>query len=162
MNSVFNWPGHGIIALGARLYLGVVFIMASIHKILDPGSFAVDVATYEILPQQLINLMAICLPYVEIIAGILLVLGVKSRAGAWLVAGMMIMFMVALAIALYNGLDMSCGCFASSTITEGDEISSKTILRDSGWLFLAVYVLVFDLKPIGLVTVFQNFIKDKV
>lgn len=151
------WKGHGCITLAARLYLGWVFIFASLHKIAQPGAFAMDVATYNILPLALVNVMAICLPWIEIVAGLLLVVGVKSRAAAWLVVGMMIMFMGALLIALYNGLDMSCGCFASSTIDAGDEISYKTVLRDSTWLFLGLYVLVFDHQPLGITAAMKRF-----
>jgi len=158
MRAFLNWKGHSIIAVPARVYLGMVFIMASLYKIAQPGEFALSIATYNILPLELVNIMAICLPYIEIIAGALMVAGVKSRASAWLIVGMMIMFMTALVIALYNGLDMSCGCFASSSIEEGDEISVKTIWRDTGWLLLGVYVLLFDNRPIGLTMVFKKLL----
>jgi len=152
VNRFINWRGHGFLALPARWYLGWVFAVASIHKIADPAAFAMDVATYDILPLQLINVMAICLPWIELVAGIALITGVKSRAAAWLTTGMMIMFMVALVLALHKGLDMSCGCFASASMEEGDEISWKTVLRDSGWLLLSVYVLIFDKAPLGMRT----------
>lgn len=156
MNTLFHWSGHRYIALLARLYLGSVFIFASIHKIAYPDAFAMDVATYNILPLSLINIMAICLPWIEIIAGFCMVAGVKSKGAAWLIIGMMVMFIVALLIALHNGLDMSCGCFASSSIQEGDEISHMTILRDAGWLFLGVYILGFDNQPLGISSFFKR------
>lgn len=156
-SGVLYWKGHPFLTLAARLYLGWVFIFASLHKIANPGAFAVDVATYDILPLALVNGMAICLPWIEIATGVLLVLGVNSRAAAWLVVGMMLMFMSALFIALYNGLDMSCGCFASSTMEAGDEISAGTVFRDSAWLFLGLYVLVFDHKPLGIFSIVRRY-----
>jgi putative oxidoreductase len=144
-----EWPGHGWLAFPARIYLGVVFITACAHKILHPELFAMDVATYQFLPLVLVNLFAITLPWVELAAGAMLIVGWRARSAALLVALMMLAFMVALASALAQGLDMSCGCFASNAVAEEDPISWMTMLRDGGWLLLAVYVLVFDRCPLG-------------
>ena len=57
---------------------------------------------------------------------------------------------MALAWALYQGLDMSCGCFASQAAAEDDPISWHTLLRDSVWLVQSIYVLVFDRNAIGV------------
>jgi len=150
MNRLLHWSGHAWLALPMRLYLGCVFLLACQHKIAHPGSFAVDVATYGILPLSLVNLMAIGLPWVELAAGVLLVVGFKSRAAASMVFGMMVMFIAALAIALAQGLDMACGCFASQAVQDEDPISAMTVLRDVGWLVLSLYVGLFDDDPIGV------------
>ena len=150
MNRLLDWAGHGWLALPARWYLGFVFLLACLHKIADPEAFAVDVATYGILPLSLVNLMAITLPWLELSAGIMLIVGFRARAAALMVFGMMVMFSVALAIALSQGLDMACGCFASEAAQGGDPISGMTVLRDMGWLVLSVYVVLFDSSPIGL------------
>ena len=150
MSRLLAWAGHGWLALPARWYLGFVFLLACLHKIADPEAFAVDVATYGILPLSLVNLTAITLPWVELGAGIMLIVGLKARAAALMVFGMMVMFIAALAIALAQGLDMSCGCFASQGAQGEDPISSMTVLRDVGWLMLSVYVMLFDDSPIGI------------
>ncbi len=149
MNRVLDWRGHTVFALAARGYLAVVFLLACWHKILDPGAFAVDIATYQILPLALVNPMAIVLPWTELCAGLMLLVGFRTRAAALLVAGMMAMFIVAISIALANGLDMSCGCFASQGAAE-DPISWRTIVRDGTWLLLALYVLFLDRRPFGV------------
>jgi putative oxidoreductase len=155
MSRITGWRGHAWLALGARLYLGAVFLLACWHKILDPASFALDVATYQILPLELVNLFAIILPWVEAAAGLMLILGFRARAAALLVAAMMVMFMVALTLALRGGLQMSCGCFASAGAEE-DLISGWTLLRDLGWLILALYVLWLDRRPLGLDRLFER------
>jgi putative oxidoreductase len=144
-----NWPGHSWLALAARLYLGIVFLAACYHKILHPDQFALDVATYQFLPLVLVNIFAITLPWVELGAGIQLVIGWRPRPAALLVALMMLAFMIALGWALHKGLDMSCGCFASGGAND-DPISAATIWRDAGWLALALYVLLLDKNPLGL------------
>ena len=138
------------VALFARLYLGWLFVTASLHKIAQPAVFAVDVATYQLLPIWAVNAFAIVVPWVELGAGALLVLGIRVRASALLMACMMVSFMVALGWALHLELDMTCGCFASQGATDEDPISSWTLLRDTGWLLLAAYVVVADRRPIGL------------
>lgn len=150
MKSFMSWRGHSWIGAPVRWYLGYVFIYACLHKIAHPASFALDVATYEILPLFLINFMAIILPWVELVAGIQLVVGYKTRAAAVLISGMMVMFIIAVAIALAKGLDMSCGCFASQAAQDADPISMLTVWRDTGWLVLSLYVFIFDGNPIGL------------
>ena len=154
MSRLRDWSGHAWLALPARLYLGGVFLVACWFKIADPELFALDVATYQILPLSLVNLQALVLPWVELLAGSLLVLGLRTRAAALLMTGMMTMFLVALLIALTRGQEMGCGCFAN----EGgdDPIGALTVLRDSVWLALAVYVLAFDRRPLGLDRLLQK------
>lgn len=137
------------LAVPARWYLGGLFVFASLHKIAVPHDFAVDIATYEILPLAIVNPMAIALPWIELAVGLMLLTGTRIRAGALLVAAMMLIFIGALGIALTRGLDMSCGCFASQG-AEDDPISWITIIRDSGWLAMALLVLFFDKGLVGV------------
>jgi uncharacterized membrane protein YphA (DoxX/SURF4 family) len=130
------------LAMPLRIYLGVVFIAAAWYKIADPGVFALSIATYGILPDSLINLMAIMLPWIEVLVGASLIIGLWTRASALVVGGMMIMFIVSLAIALAKDLHMSCGCFAAAEA--GDEINMGTLIRDILWLLGAAYLVAVD------------------
>jgi len=130
------------LALLLRLYLGGVFIAACWYKIAEPDAFALSIATYDILPLGLINAMAITLPWIELVCGVCLILGWWTRAAALAVAGMMVMFIVALASALARDLQLSCGCFASAEADE--EINAATMVRDLLWLAGAGFVLVVD------------------
>lgn len=149
MRRFVSWSGHAWLALPARGYLAWLFIAACLHKIAHPASFALDIATYDILPVVLVHPLAIGLPWVELVAGLALVLGFRTRAAALAVSGMLVLFMVAIAIALAKGLDLSCGCFASQAL-EQDPISGWTLVRDAGWLALSLYVALFDRNPLGL------------
>jgi len=136
-------------AVPARWYLGVLFVGACLHKIAEPASFALDIATYDILPLVAVNLVAIVLPWIELYAGAMLIAGWRVRTSSLIVAAMMLVFLAALWIALARGLDMSCGCFASQGAEE-DPISRVTVLRDIVWLGLALFVVVFDRGLVGL------------
>jgi uncharacterized membrane protein YphA (DoxX/SURF4 family) len=137
------------LAVPARWYLGALFVGASLHKIAEPGAFALDIATYDLLPLGLVNLAAIVLPWVELVAGALLLVGFRVRPAALLVTGMMAVFLAALVIALARGLDMSCGCFASQGAEE-DPISRLTVLRDLAWLGLSLLVVIGDRGLVGV------------
>jgi len=136
--NLIKWAVPAI-DFAARIYLGVIFIYAAWGKILDPYSFAVAIATYQMTPQSLINLMAIILPWLELVTGILLIVGFQTRVQAILINGMMVMFIIAIAYAVYRGLDMgTCGCFASEEAAE--EISMSTVWRDVRWLLIGMFV----------------------
>ncbi len=138
-----------LLCLAARLYLAYVFLSAALPKLLDPAAFAVDIATYQLLPLSLVNGLAIFLPWVEFITGVMLAIGLRARAAALLTGAMLLLFMGALSIALAKGLDISCGCFASGGI-EHDPISWLTMVRDLFWLSLSALVLFFDRGALGL------------
>jgi putative oxidoreductase len=149
MKRLWEWRGHAYLACIGRLYLGGLFLFACFHKIADPHAFAVDIATYQILPRSLVNVMAIVLPWVEFATGLMLVAGLRVRAAVLLASAMMLTFLAAISIALGRGLELSCGCFASQGALE-DPISFRTVLRDSAWLVLCLYVMLVDRVPLGL------------
>lgn len=129
-----------IALVAARAVLAVMFIWACVHKILDPGDFALQVATYQILPLGLVNLQAIILPWIELVAGVLLILGLWTRAAALVTCGMNVMFIVAIAMALAADLQLQCGCFASADA--GHEMSSSLIVRDAALLAAGALLVV--------------------
>ena len=141
-------PLHGWLGLLARLGVGGVFLAACAYKIWSPHEFGLSIATYEILPLPLINLMAVCLPWVELVVGLCFIAGLWTRASALAISGMMLMFLVALAIALSRDMQLSCGCFASQEAA--DEIGMATVFRDLALLLPALYVMIFDNGRVGV------------
>ncbi len=99
------------VTVGLRLLLGGVFLYAGIPKILAPASFAGTVVAYRLVPYFAAHLVAAVLPWLEVICGLLLVVGVRVRAAAaWLLV-LDLLFVGALASAIVRGLDIDCGCF---------------------------------------------------
>ena len=109
----YRRPSLKLVNFILRLGVGGVFVVAGALKIWDPTAFAGDIANYRLLPHELINLLAITLPWIEVAAGLLLVLGIWKRASAVLITLMMIVFLVAIGQALARGLDIRCGCFGT-------------------------------------------------
>jgi len=142
----------------ARLILGVVFIYASVDKILHPEAFAGAVYNYQILPDGLINLTAIVLPWLELLLGIALVSGVCLPGAAFLCNLLLITFLGTLVFNLARGLDINCGCFSTSQITSNRSMCLY-VIRDGIFLLLGLYLLsrIF----LGKSEAFTTSIKDQ-
>ncbi|MBU8932385.1 MAG: DoxX family membrane protein [candidate division Zixibacteria bacterium] len=97
-----------------RLAVGGVFIGASVYKIIEPGDFARSIWYYHMVPGNLINLMALILPWLELVAGLCLVIGVLYRGAVIAVNGMTVIFIIALSVAIQRGIDIDCGCFKAA------------------------------------------------
>jgi uncharacterized membrane protein YphA (DoxX/SURF4 family) len=125
----------------SRLLLGAVFIYASIHKIIDPKGFALAVYNYQILHDELINLAALTLPWLELLVGLCLVAGIWLPGSTAISSGLFALFVFALSYNQMRGLDISCGCF-STDATEGPA-DLWTVLSDILFLALSLYVTVY-------------------
>ena len=133
-----SWLTHPITAFVLRIVLGCVFIYASLDKIKHPDLFAEAVYNYQLLPEIAVNLVAISLPWLELLSGILLVLGLWMEGSILILSGLMVVFIGALGINLARGLDVHCGCFITQS---SDPITILTLFRDSLFLLLAFYLL---------------------
>ncbi len=129
--------------LAARLLIGGVFIYAALTKISDPAGFAAAIRNYTVLPPAVTNLSALVLPWIELIAGAFLVLGIMTRPSALLISGMMSVFVGALVYAYSVGLDINCGCFGAPESSEG-RITILTLMRDVGLFLVSLFVLFGD------------------
>jgi len=125
---------------GVRLILGVIFIYASYDKILHPKAFAEVVYNYQILPDGLINVTAIVLPWLEMLMGIFLIMGFWMPGTVIWCNTLLVVYIGALCFNLARGLDVNCGCFSTA---KGSTISIETILWDVAFLALSVYLLFF-------------------
>jgi uncharacterized membrane protein YphA (DoxX/SURF4 family) len=123
-----------------RVALGIIFILASIHKVQHPEQLAIIVRTYDIIPISLSNLFALFLAWSELIAGIFLVLGIFSKESATVVAFLLIMFIAAITITLVRGLVIDCGCFDE----KGDPVDTPLLVRNTLLVIVACMVIRFD------------------
>ncbi len=137
-----HFISHPLLLSLLRVALGAVFIVASLDKIQNPEAFATSIANYRLLPYKLINGIAIVLPWVELVTGTLLVLGVWIRASTMILWGLLLAFSVAISQALARGLDISCGCFSTNPVAE--RMSWWTLIWDLIWLSWGILIWMFD------------------
>lgn len=121
----------------------MTFLYACYHKIVAPAHFAKIIYGYYLLPDFAINLIAICLPFLELYCALALILGIYPRSAALILNGMLIGFIMAVSINLVRGHQFDCGCFAFG---EPDHTSSavQLLIRDLIYLTLGVHVLFYS------------------
>ena len=135
--------GNSWIELAARWVLGLTFIYASFHKILAPADFAKIVYGYDLFPAVFINLIAIIIPFLELVAGLALIIGFYPRSAAIIVNALLTAYLIALTINLIRGHEFDCGCFAAgqSGYTSSSEV---TLVRDIIYFILGLPVILFS------------------
>jgi uncharacterized membrane protein YphA (DoxX/SURF4 family) len=118
-----------------RLLLGLVFVYASLDKIANPSGFARIVYQWQILGPVPANVVAVTLPWVELVAGLLLVLGVWRRDAALVLAVLLVVFLGAATSVLARGIDVeNCGC---TSVTEAAAGAWPPVwTRGVGWFLI--------------------------
>ena len=129
------------VVLVSRIILGVLFIYASIYKIIHPLEFAQVIHHYRITPPDLINYIAIAMPWIEFFTGVLLIVGYKTKGSNLLIGAMLIFFLIVLSITAIRGINVSCGCFSTSTAVKSNLI--LRIIEDIGMLILSLHIFLF-------------------
>jgi uncharacterized membrane protein YphA (DoxX/SURF4 family) len=133
-------PYMPLVALICRLALGVIFLYAGVEKIIAPRDFAVAIYNYQMLPDSVINSVALVLPWLEVMLAAGLIIGIYVRGASLLSAALFMVFATALTINLIRGLDISCGCFG----TASGNINWLYLARDMSLFTMSVIVLFFD------------------
>ena len=147
-----HWPPQLICLV--RFILGLVFLFASVGKILDPKAFAENLIAYRIFDSpQMLKYVAVTLPWIEWLCGIFLVLGVFVRSMSALATLLLFAFLAGMISALLRGLEIHCGCFGSPQET----IGAFSLLRDGFFLVGSLIVLLSPVDPYSL----QGFLHDR-
>jgi uncharacterized membrane protein YphA (DoxX/SURF4 family) len=131
---------HPWLTIRVQLALGAIFIAASLPKIADPPSFAHMIYNYRLLPAGLINISSLVMPWVELLCGLCLVIGVWRKPALTIIAALLVVFILAISINLARGNAIDCGCFdvskANLTVEERLNDMKLVILRDVGMLLM--------------------------
>lgn len=131
----------------ARLIVGAMFIIVGVSKITDPNLFAREIANYRMLPEILINFVAIVLPWIELICGLLLILGVRLRANAAVIFVLLVLFNIMIATAWARGLNIDCGCY--SNIAK-QTVGLAKLLENTGLMLLTLLIYLFPKNSLTL------------
>jgi len=139
------------IGLLVRLGLGGVLLYAGYLKAFSPDKSMMAVRAYELLPIWLANAFGIILPWLEMGAGLLLIVGVAVRYAAIFGAGLMVAFIIAIAQAWVRGLSIDCGCFGDGGAVDPSETKYlESILRDIGFALLGFYLIRYPVTKFAL------------
>ena len=121
------------------LVLGGIFLYAAHAKLLDPRPLVTIIWNYRILPPGPVNLMAIYMPWMELVVGLGLITGFKRRAASLWASLLLLAFMFGLTVNAFRGVNVACGCFSTSaTETHNPWL---LVLRDLPMLAAAFWML---------------------
>lgn len=139
-----------------RLLLGGIFVYAGYAKLTYPNhnlwpyfllkfsvatnlsTFAFQVESYKVLGAGGSSLVAHTLPFVEVVLGLLLLIGWKFRIWAAMVTTILMGFLTLVTRAYLLHMDINCGCFGTP-----EPLTIMTVLRDSALVALALVTTVF-------------------
>lgn len=125
----------------SRLILGAIFIYASFDKALHPDAFAKVIWHYRVTPPGLINIAAVIIPWIELLAGVLLILGIKVRGANLVISCLLVIYIFLLTVTAIRGINIACGCFTTSTAAKSNLIVRA--IEDVGMLILGIHIFSF-------------------
>jgi putative oxidoreductase len=123
-----------------RIALSALFVFAGATKAYDPGAFAIEIQRYQIVPWILGALISVYLPWLEMLAGALLLLKRFERGALLVITLLLLIFTVALASAMFRGLSIDCGCFGKAFTATGTTVPllrNLVLLVFTGILWMA-------------------------
>jgi uncharacterized membrane protein YphA (DoxX/SURF4 family) len=156
-------PWSGGISLVFRVLMGGTFLLAGFTKIGNVSALIAEIKQYQILPAFLAQSYGHVLPILEILVGLLLVLGIKVRISSVIGGLLVLSFTIAKIVAIANGLDISiCNCFGPAVPL----LSTQSLAIDFVLLGLATYLVLFGNKYLSVESlIFRNnykAIKNKI
>jgi uncharacterized membrane protein YphA (DoxX/SURF4 family) len=90
--------------------LGCFFFYAGFQKYVHAYEFAEAVLAYKLAPIWIVGAVAAVIPWVELISGFFLALGLKRRPCLLLITALSAFFLVLMAVTMARGLKIGCGC----------------------------------------------------
>ncbi len=136
MKKIITLLHNPIFGLVLRVLLGGIFLYSGSSKLAELKSFAEAIENYRLLPIAVINLFALVVPWLEVLAGLAVLTGILLRGGAFVLVLLLLVFTSAIAISIANGVDISCGCslpFSSAARVGWKKLAENIILLGAAW-----------------------------
>jgi len=138
----------GWVGVLARLILGLTYLTAGVDKAQNLALTQQATRAFQILPYDLANTWGVFMPFLEIILGALLVVGLFTRWTAIAGGVLMAVFIAGIISVWVRGISIDCGCFGGGGTTGATQYPID-IARDVGLLACAVWLVVFPLTKVS-------------
>ena len=133
-----DWVG-----LLARVVTGGVWVVAGALKLPDPAASVRAVRAYDLLPEAIVPTVGHLLPVVEVVVGLLLLVGLLTRPAAVVSSLLFVAFIVGISAAWARGMSIDCGCFGGGGFdADAREKYPWEIARDVGLLAASAWLVV--------------------
>ena len=123
-----------------RVLLAAIFISFALSKIMRPAVFALNVVDYNLTPAWGVNLWSLALPWGELVVGLFLLLGIRTRAAATLIGAMNVIFIVGLVNAILHHMPINCGCVGEV----GEPVNWWKVTKNTGMLVMCIQIFLYD------------------
>ena len=134
MNSVFS--------LTVRFVLGGLFLASGIAKVLDPIRFLLTLRAFRLLPGVLEPFLALFLPWLELVLGLFLILGLFIRTCSLMLGCLNLFFILAIVSVILRGFEIDCGCFGllADILPLPDMADYKAVIRNLVFIGMCAYL----------------------
>lgn len=109
------------LVLVLRILVAGVFIFSAILKLTDQAGFLDDVQGFGVLPYDQAYLVALVLPWLELLCGLAVLTWRYSAAASLLMIGMNGGFIYFIRHALQQGREIDCGCFGTWVVFQNHD-----------------------------------------
>lgn len=141
-----SMPESILLQLPLRVALGGMFVFAAYNKIPAIQSFAEAIKGFGVIDADarpwLIIAGAFVIPWFELIAGLMLILGLRARSAALGFVLLLLVFIAGLLHVIFGDIDADCSCFGDSTlICKDPSVGWCQVIRNTVLLIPAGYLL---------------------
>ena len=132
----------GWVTFAARLLVGGVWLVAGLLKLPDLASSVRAVRAYQLLPEAVVPAVGYALPILEVVVGLMLLMGLLVRGAAAVSGVLFVAFIAGIASAWARGLQIDCGCFGGGGYNaNAAEEYPWEIARDLGLLLASAWLV---------------------
>jgi putative oxidoreductase len=126
-----------------RCLLGALMLWAAVSKLAQPTEFLASIYAYDMpLPRSWLQLVAVVLPWLELLCGLLLLANVWSETALAVIISLLAVFVLATGQAWARGLDISCGCFNLKIFGADASTGLVKFIESPGFAFFRNLLLV--------------------
>lgn len=123
-----------LLLTGIHLVVAAVLVYSGLIHASQPYLFVHTVASYRLVPEWAVGFSGLLIPYIQILLGLALGLGIAERAANLMAAVMFAAFSLAQISVLFRGIQIDCGCFGFAP----SPVSVQTVLVSIALLIACV------------------------
>lgn len=140
------------LSLAIRAALGGIFLLSGLAKIADPVAFLFSVRQFSLLPGPLEAWIALVVPWLEFLLGLLLLAGLLHRTAALMIAALNLFFAGAILSVVARGIEVDCGCFGllARVLPLPDQADLTAVLRNLAFAGGGIFLYRQERSPLTL------------
>jgi putative oxidoreductase len=135
-----------------RVIVGCIFVFSAVTKLPIHTDFVSIVQSYQLLPDSLAAVYGNALPWVELVIGSFLVLGIQIRASSFVTILICLSFLAANISSIVSGESFCGNCFGEAFALP----VSLALTLDIAITFIAVYLYVVGKQPYSFDSLFAR------